>query len=201
MNKKVKKYGIMGGTFDPIHMGHLVIAEEARYKFELDKVIFIPTGNPPHKKEKNVTLGYHRYEMTLLATLTNPYFEVSSIELDRKGLTYTIDTMSYFKEKYKDDVEFYFITGADSLLDLHTWKDSDKLLQMCKFIGATRPGFDLDGINVSCKYKKNVCTITIPELQVSSTDIRNRIKKGMPVTYLLPHLVQEYIEKNNLYRE
>ncbi|AFS78982.1 nicotinate-nucleotide adenylyltransferase NadD [Gottschalkia acidurici 9a] len=205
MEKKKKRYGIMGGTFDPIHTGHLVVAEEVRQEFNLDKVIFMPTGDPPHKSSKEVALGQYRYEMTLLATVTNPFFEVSRLELDRKGTTYTIDTMITLKEKYKDDVEFYFITGADSLLELHTWKDSDKILELCKIVAATRPGYDLGDMEERLKElnednKESINTITTPGLQISSTDIRHRVKNGMTIKYLLPESVEVYIEKYKLYK-
>lgn len=206
MDNHKKKYGIMGGTFDPIHVGHLVIAEEIRYKFNLDKVIFIPAGNPPHKDVKNITSGEHRYQMTMLATVSNPYFDVSSIELDKKEITYTIDTIKELKKSCKDDAEFYFITGADSLLELSTWKSVDQLLNMCKFVAATRPGFKMTKIEtkvkeLESKYNKEIYTVTVPALQISSTDIRNRIKSGITVKYLLPESVEEYIIKHRLYLE
>lgn len=204
MNNHIKKYGIMGGTFDPIHVGHLVIAEEIRCKFKLDKVIFIPAGNPPHKDFSKVTCGDYRYEMTLLATISNPYFDVSSIELDREGITYTIDTIKELKKSCKDEAEFYFITGADSLLELSTWKDVDKLLNMCKFVAATRPGFQMSKIEtkvreLESKYNKSIYTVTVPALQISSTDIRNRVREGITVKYLLPESVESYIIKHKLY--
>ncbi len=204
MSNRIKKYGIMGGTFDPIHVGHLVIAEEIRCKFKLDKVIFIPAGNPPHKDNSKITSGDHRYQMTLLATISNPYFDVSSIELDRKGITYTIDTIKELKKCCKDSAEFYFITGADSLLELSTWKEVDQLLNMCKFVAATRPGFQMSKIEtkvkeLESKYSKAIYTVSVPALQISSTDIRNRIKEGTTVKYLLPESVESYIIKHKLY--
>ncbi len=206
MSKDVQKIGIMGGTFDPIHIGHLVIAEEVRYRFNLDKVIFIPAGNPPHKEYNNITAGRHRYQMTLLATIDNPYFDVSSIELERKGVTYTIDTITALREKCDVDVDYYFITGADSIIELSTWKDVDKLLNLCKFVAATRPGFDIAKIEekiteLENKYKKNIYSLSVPALQISSTDIRNRINQGATVKYLLPESVEYYINKHELYKE
>lgn len=199
-----KRYGIMGGTFDPIHTGHLVVAEEVRREFNLDKVIFMPTGDPPHKDHKKVSRGKERYEMTFLATITNPYFEISRLELDREGITYTVDTMVELKEKYGDKVELFFITGADSLLELHTWKDSEKILDTCKIVAATRPGYNINHMEGRLRelnelHKDKINTITTPGLQISSTDIRNRVRKKMSIKYLIPESVEVYIKKYNLY--
>ncbi|MFA5523925.1 MAG: nicotinate-nucleotide adenylyltransferase [Tissierellales bacterium] len=204
MSNYIKKYGIMGGTFDPIHVGHLVIAEEIRCKFKLDKVIFIPAGNPPHKDSSRITSGEHRLQMTLLATISNPFFDVSTIELEKEEITYTIDTIKEFRTSCMDTAEFYFITGADSLLELSTWKDVDQLLSMCKFVAATRPGFQLEKIEtkvreLESKYNKGIYTVSVPALQISSTDIRKRIKEGRAVKYLLPESVESYIIKHKLY--
>jgi len=204
MSEHIKKYGIMGGTFDPIHVGHLVIAEEIRWKFNLDKVIFVPAGNPPHKDISKITSGEHRYRMTLLATISNSYFDVSTIELEKQGITYTIDTIKELKSLCKNNTEFYFITGADSILELSTWKDVDQLLSMCNFVAATRPGFQLSKIEtkvkeLESKYNKCIYTVSTPALQISSTDIRNRIREGRPVKYLLPESVEAYIKKHKLY--
>jgi nicotinate-nucleotide adenylyltransferase len=199
------KYGIMGGTFDPIHIGHLVIAEEVRSRFKLDKVIFVPAGNPPHKDLGAVTDANHRYIMTLLATMTNPNFEVSSIEIDREGITYTIDTIIAFKEKFTDNVSLYFITGADAIMELDTWKDTEKLLSLCEFIAVSRPGFKSSKMEkvireLEKKYSSVIHMLEVPALKVSSTDIRNRIREGRPVKYLLPESVEYYIQKNRLYK-
>ncbi|MTI66677.1 MAG: nicotinate-nucleotide adenylyltransferase [Firmicutes bacterium] len=204
MSPQKKKYGVMGGTFNPIHLGHLVVAEEIRHKLNLDKVIFVPTGNPPHKDNKELTDAKDRYLMTLLATVTNPNFKVSSIEVEREGISYTIDTIKAFRSKYKD-TEFYFITGADALLELHTWKNVSELLNLCKFVTATRPGFELSKIeteikNLEKRYNRNIYNISVSALQISSTDIRQRIKDERSVKYLLPDPVKYYIDKNCLYR-
>ena len=205
MNNK-KRYGIMGGTFDPIHTGHLVVADEVRKRFTLDKVIFMPTGDPPHKDSKKVTRGEKRYEMTLLATITNPFFEISRLELDRKGITYTIDTVVELKKMYGEEVELFFITGADSLLELHKWKDSDHILDLCKIVAATRPGYDLNHMEGRLRelndlHKDKIHTISTPGLQISSTDIRQRVKNDMSIKYLLPESVEIYINKYKLYNE
>lgn len=201
----LKRVGIMGGTFDPIHIGHLVIAEEIRNKFNLDKVIFIPTGNPPHKDNKKITSARHRYIMTLLATISNPYFEVSTIEIDKKGTTYTIDTIKTLRKVCSNDVELYFITGADSILELHTWKNVGELLKLCNFVAATRPGFEVAKLEkkiqeINSEYGVNIYTTIVTALQISSTEIRTRIREGRTVKYLLPEAVEKYIYKNNLYR-
>ncbi|WP_427339004.1 nicotinate-nucleotide adenylyltransferase [Caloranaerobacter sp. DY30410] len=201
----LKRIGIMGGTFDPIHIGHLVIAEEIRNEFKLDKIIFIPAGNPPHKDNKKITSARHRYIMTLLATISNPHFEVSTIEIEKKETTYTIDTIKTLRKACNNNVELYFITGADSILELHTWKNIGELLKLCNFIAATRPGFEIAKLErkiqeINNEYGANIYPTIVTALQISSTEIRTRIKEGRTVKYLLPEMVEKYIYKNNLYR-
>ncbi|SNX55163.1 nicotinate-nucleotide adenylyltransferase [Thermoanaerobacterium sp. RBIITD] len=199
------RLGIMGGTFDPIHFGHLVTAEAVRDKFNLDKVIFVPSGNPPHKIKRSITDKKVRYLMTILATVTNPYFEVSAIEIEREGYTYTIDTIKEFKKIYGDSTDIYFITGADAILEILTWKNAEELLDICNFVAATRPGYANDTINSKIKYikrmfNKDIFQVTVPSLAISSTDIRNRVFEGRPIKYLLPESVERYIEKCGLYK-
>ncbi|NLX61571.1 MAG: nicotinate-nucleotide adenylyltransferase [Tissierellia bacterium] len=199
----MKKIGIMGGTFDPIHIGHLLIAEYARISFKLDKILFIPTGNPPHKKKKHITSDMHRYNMVLLATNSNENFLLSTIEMDRKGVTYTIDTINALKSIY-DNTDFYFIMGADSLLQIYSWKDYEKLLNMCKFIVAKRPGYKdnkLDEVksDLNLKYNSQIFIMEGPLLDISSSQIRERVKKGISITYLVPRAVEIYIYKHKLY--
>jgi nicotinate-nucleotide adenylyltransferase len=206
MLKENLKLGIMGGTFDPIHYGHLVTAEAVRDKFKLDKVIFVPAGNPPHKFRRKVTDKKIRYLMTILATVTNPYFEVSTIEIDREGYTYTIDTIRELKNAYGSKSELYFITGADAILEILTWRNSNELLKLCNFVAATRPGYGQDSIKrkldyIKKLYKKDVYEVTVPSLAISSTDIRNRVYENRPIKYLLPESVERYIEKCNLYKK
>lgn len=201
----MSKIGIMGGTFDPIHYGHLVTAEAVRDEFNLDKVIFVPAGNPPHKKARKVTAGQHRYMMTILATISNPKFEVSTIELTKKGYTYTIDTMREFKEMLPDST-FYFITGADAVLEILKWKDSEELLKICEFVAATRPGFDISELEkelnfIKEKHNKIIYKLEVPSLAISSTDIRRRVSEGRSIKYLLPEPVERYIYKNGLYKD
>ncbi len=202
MVEVVRRIGLMGGTFNPIHNGHLVTAEEARVQFALDEVIFIPSGKPPHKSERKIADAYHRAMMTLLATVTNPYFHVSQVEVERPGYSYAYDTVSYFQELYQGEAELYFITGADAILEIIAWKNVEQLFEKCRFIAATRPGFDLSAIRSSAlpqSAKDRIFYMEIPALAISSTDVRRRIKNGMPIKYLMPSTVETYIYKNKLY--
>lgn len=201
---KIKRLGIMGGTFDPIHYGHLVTAEVARVKFGLDVVVFVPSGVPPHKHGVEISSGRDRYMMTVLATATNPYFEVSRVELDRPGPSYTVDTVREFRTRYGPGTEFYFITGADAAVEIFTWKDAHELLKMCAFIVATRPGYCTTRLEAELGRARAVSThgvfvLEVPALAISSTDIRARVKHGDPIRYLLPESVENYIRKAGLY--
>ncbi|MDW7668196.1 MAG: nicotinate-nucleotide adenylyltransferase [Bacillota bacterium] len=200
MNNKI---GIMGGTFDPIHYGHLVIANEVLFKFDLHKIIFVPTGNPPHKRSTALADAYHRYMMTQFATMTNSSFDVSNIEVEKDGIAYTVDTIKELKNKYKD-TKLYFITGTDAVLDLPNWKDPEEILNLCTFISVNRPGYVTDTLDDKLnklmeKYKGEILSIKAPQLKISSTDIRNRIQEGRPTKYLLPENVEQYILKKGLY--
>ncbi|MPN21413.1 putative nicotinate-nucleotide adenylyltransferase [bioreactor metagenome] len=194
----------MGGTFDPIHIGHLVTAEAVRIEYSLDKVIFIPAANPPHKQELQVTPAIHRYIMTIMATYSNPYFYVSDIELARPGLSYTIDTVSHLVNQFGAQTDFYFITGADAIQDLPTWEKVDQLLEMCHFIAATRPGCisTLDNVikHFGLQGRRRIHRLATPELEISSTDIRERVKTGRSIKYIVPESVESYIFKEGLYR-
>ncbi|NLM13269.1 MAG: nicotinate-nucleotide adenylyltransferase [Epulopiscium sp.] len=199
-----KSLAIMGGTFDPIHYGHLVTAEAVRHEFNIDQVLFMPTGQPPHKSRENITHSEHRYLMTVLATATNPSFNVSRLEIDRKGITYTIDTIKDLIKIYGTDIELYFITGADALSHILTWKDSEDLLKMCTFIAVTRPEYHKEELIerielIRNDYQSKIHFLEVPALSISSTNIRDRIKKGMPIKYLLPESVENYIYKFKLY--
>lgn len=196
------KIGIMGGTFDPIHYAHLATAEFIRDSYKLDKILFIPSGNPPHKKHK-VTYKYDRYNMVLLSTVNNENFIVSDIEIKRNEKTYTIDTLKYLKEKYKNS-EIYFITGADAICDIETWKDVEGNFKLAKFIAATRPGISLLKYNekikeLKDKYRANIENVYVPSLDISSTYIREQLYKNKTIRYLVPDLVQEYIYNKQLY--
>ncbi len=203
-DKQYKRLGIMGGTFDPIHYGHLVLAEQIRCEYHLDKVLFIPAGHPPHKADRKVTDNMHRYFMTLLATINNPYFEVSTIELENKEISYTIHTIMKLKEIYHENTELYFITGADAICELDTWRDVENLFKLCNFIAGTRPGPSTKYIDTKIdelqkKYNSYIRKIDSPALAISSTDIRNKIRERQSIKYLLPESVEYYIYKNGLY--
>jgi len=204
--QRKKRIGIMGGTFDPIHQGHLVTAETARSKFSLEKVIFVPSGHPPHKKGKVISNKEARYLMTVLATSGNPYFEVSRVELDRPGESYAIDTVRYFRSKMEEGSELFFITGADAILEIVNWKCVEELFDRCTFIAATRPGFDLGVLRdkllekLSVDYLYKIIPLEVPAMAISSTDIREKIKKNHTIKYLLPVEVENFIYKNNLYK-
>ncbi len=199
-----RKIGVMGGTFDPIHIGHLVTAEEVRIEYGLDKVLFIPASNPPHKQDSQVTPAIHRYIMTVMATYSNPYFYVSSIEMERPGPSYTIDTVRELIKQFGDTMDIYFITGADAIQDLPSWEQIDTLLELCHFIAATRPGCLSTLENVIKRFgtlgRKRIHRLATPELEISSTDIRERIKKGRSIKYIVPESVENYIYKEGLYR-
>lgn len=195
---------IMGGTFDPIHYGHLVTAEAVRHEYNIDQILFMPTGHPPHKSEKNISYSEHRYLMTVLATATNPGFDVSRLEIDRKGVTYTIDTIKELRKVYGTQTELFFITGADALNHIFTWKDAEELLRLCTFVAVTRPDYHKEKLAEKIKvirdyYKSKIHFLEVPALSISSTDIRFRVKNNMPIKYLLPESVEKYIYKFKLY--
>jgi nicotinate-nucleotide adenylyltransferase len=206
--KSYNKIGIMGGTFNPIHHGHLVTAQEALSQFKLDKVIFIPTGNPPHKTPDKIAGAEDRYIMTVIATSSNSNFFVSRIEIDRKGESYTIDTVRQLKKLYGNDSQLFFITGADAILEILNWKDTDEIVSLCKFIAATRPGYNLARLEDLKKRLfgnktvtgKKIFVMEIPALSISSTDIRNRLRDNRPIDYLVPEGVSNYILKHGLYK-
>ncbi|AMO89786.1 nicotinate (nicotinamide) nucleotide adenylyltransferase [Corynebacterium simulans] len=188
----------MGGTFDPIHNGHLVAASEVAYRFQLDQVVFVPTGQPWQKAGRDVTAAEHRYLMTMVATASNPRFTVSRVDIDREGPTYTIDTLRDLRELFPD-AELYFITGADSLASIMSWHDWEVMLEMANFVGVTRPGYELSKDMLPLESQTGIELIEIPAMAISSTDCRKRAGEGEPVWYLVPDGVVQYIAKNNLY--
>jgi nicotinate-nucleotide adenylyltransferase len=195
-----RRVGVMGGTFDPIHFGHLVTAEEAVMQFGLDEVVFVPTGNPWMKADRPVSPTEDRYLMTVVATASNPRFSVSRAEIDREGPTYTVDTLRQFADDHPD-AELYFITGADAMLEIFDWKDPEEVLSLAHFIAATRPGYDLTRFEAAARtHHPKVSTMDIPALAISSSDIRARVHEGRAIRYLLPEGVKSYIEKQGLYR-
>lgn len=202
--RKIKKLAIMGGTFDPIHIGHLVTAEEVRHEFNVDEVLFVPTGHPPHKSNINMTTCEHRYLMTVLATAANPYFKVSRIEIEREGVTYTVDTIKELKRIYGQEVQMFFITGADAVHKILEWKESAQLLQLCDFVAVTRPGYNRNELirqveTLKTNYASNVYFLEVPALAISSSDIRRRLSEMKPIKYLVPQEVENYIKKHELY--
>lgn len=187
----------MGGTFDPIHNGHLVAASEVAARFDLDEVVFVPTGAPSFKQHQVVSPAEHRYLMTVIATASNPRFTTSRVDIDRPGLTYTVDTLRDLRDQRPDD-DFFFITGADAIEQIATWKNADELWGMAHFVAVTRPGHVL---SVEALPPGVVSVLEIPALAISSSDCRARAKTGSPVWYLVPDGVVQYITKYGLYRE
>lgn len=196
MTEHRSRIGVMGGTFDPIHHGHLVAASEAAADLELDEVVFVPTGRPALKQEPRVTPAEHRYLMTVIATASNPRFTVSRVDIDRPGLTFTVDTLRDLKAE-RPTADLYFITGADALEQILTWKDSDQLWDMAHFVGVTRPGHTA---SLETFPPGAVSMLEVPALAISSTDCRARARAGEPVWYLVPDGVVQYITKHRLYR-
>jgi nicotinate-nucleotide adenylyltransferase len=186
----------MGGTFDPIHHGHLVAASEVASVYDLDEVVFVPTGQPWQKSEREVSPAEHRYLMTVIATASNPRFTVSRVDIDRPGLTYTIDTLRDLA-KERSATELFFITGADALEQILTWKDSDELFELAHFVGVTRPGHRLDGRGLPAD---RVSLMEVPAMAISSSACRARVIAGQPIWYLVPDGVVQYIAKHHLYR-
>lgn len=186
----------MGGTFDPIHHGHLVAASEAAAELDLDEVVFVPTGRPVFKPDSRVTAAEHRYLMTVIATASNPRFTVSRVDIDRPGPTYTVDTLRDLRRE-RPEADLFFITGADALAQILTWKDAADLWDLAHFVAVSRPGHHLsvDGLPEGA-----VTVLEVPALAISSTDCRNRARAGEPVWYLVPDGVVQYIAKHSLYR-
>ncbi|WP_263457632.1 nicotinate-nucleotide adenylyltransferase [Nocardioides pantholopis] len=193
-----RRVGVMGGTFDPIHHGHLVAASEVQAWFDLDEVVFVPTGDPWQKSERQVSPAEHRYLMTVIATAANPRFTVSRVDIDREGPTYTRDTLADLKATMPD-TELYFITGADALTEIFTWRDPEELFALARFVGCTRPGYTMDPATLALIPDDRVTMVEIPALAISSTDCRARKERGEPVWYLVPDGVVQYIAKHDLY--
>jgi nicotinate-nucleotide adenylyltransferase len=188
------RIGVMGGTFDPIHHGHLVAASEVAQSLGLDEVMFVPTGAPSYKAD--VTPAEHRYLMTVIATASNPSFTVSRVDIDRRKPTFTIDTLRDIHEQ-RPDADLYFITGADAIAQILSWKDVDELWRLAHFVAVSRPGHVL---SVSGLPEQDVSLLEVPALAISSTDCRDRVRRGFPVWYLVPDGVVQYISKHHLYR-
>ena len=193
------RIGVMGGTFDPIHHGHLVAASEVQAWFDLDEVVFVPTGEPWQKTSREVSSAEDRYLMTVIATASNPRFSVSRVDIERGGPTYTIDTLRDLSDEY-GDAELYFITGADALAAIVTWREPGEVFDLAHFVGCTRPGHHIDDTTVRDLPSERVTIVEIPALAISSTDCRTRVERGEPVWYLVPDGVVQYIAKYDLYR-
>ncbi len=190
------RLGVMGGTFDPIHHGHLVAASEVAARFALDEVVFVPTGQPWQKQSRDVTQAEHRYLMAVIATASNPRFTVSRVDIDRPGPTYTVDTLTDLRAQRGAGAELFFITGADALAQILTWKDADALFDLAHLIGVTRPGHTLSGDGLPAD---RVSLLEVPAMAISSTDCRARVGRGEPVWYLVPDGVVQYVAKHRLY--
>ena len=195
-----RRVGVMGGTFDPIHHGHLVAASEVQAWFDLDEVVFVPAGEPWQKSEREVSPAEDRYLMTVVATASNPRFEVSRIEIDRAGPTYTIDTLRELAAAMPE-ADLYFITGADAMAAIFTWRDPEELFELAHFVGCTRPGHELDSSTLDGLPSDRITLVEIPALAISSTECRHRVEQGEPVWYLVPDGVVQYIAKHHLYRK
>jgi len=192
-----QRIGVMGGTFDPIHHGHLVAASEVAQVFALDEVVFVPTGQPWQKDDRHVSPSEDRYLMTVIATASNPRFSVSRIDIDRGGPTFTIDTLRDLRAERGDEAELFFITGADALAQIMSWQDVNELFKLAHFVGVTRPGHRLTGDGLP---EDKVSLVEVPALAISSTNCRQRVARGAPIWYLVPDGIVQYIAKRRLYR-
>lgn len=206
----MKSVGLFGGTFNPIHYGHLAIAEEVRSKHNLDKIVFIPTSVPPHKEPMDLADAKNRSVMAYLATVSNPCFEVSTYEVERGGKSYTIDTVRHFHRVFEGKVEFYFIIGADMLMEITTWKNFSELMELCRFIAVSRPGYDIQKILnqqflssqshlVASQWLERILVEETAMLDISATDIRRRVKEWKSIKYLVPEPVEQFIHNHKLY--
>ena len=197
------RIGVFGGTFDPIHMGHLVAAEEARVRLGLERVIFVPAGIPPHKMNEEILPARHRLAMVELAIASNPHFTVSRVDIDRTGPSYTVDTIKLLRDELGAETEIYFIMGSDSLRELPTWHEPEELIRLCRLVVMTRPGYtiDLEGLEkVLPGISSRVQFIDMPHLAISSSDLQRRVREGLPIKYQVPREVEEYIYTHSLYR-
>jgi len=199
----MRRIGILGGTFDPTHYGHLFIAEEARVRIPLERVLFVPAAQPPHKARTTITAPeHHRLRMVELAIASNPYFEVSRVDIDRPGPHYSVDMIPLLQEEYGPQTMFYFIMGLDSLSEIPTWYKPARLLELCHLAVASREGYhaDLQALEKTLPgISARTLLLDTPELEISSTDIERRIKADLPIKYLLPEAVEEYIHAHRLY--
>lgn len=198
----MKSIGIMGGTFDPIHNGHIAIAQKVKERFSLDEVVFVPSGNPPHKKERQITDASHRLAMVKAAIKNIEGFSFSTMEMDRKGYSYALDTVNEFYAIYGSDIDLYFITGADAIAEIGTWHRADELMKKCSFIAAARPGYHIDEAyrNIAEKFESRISLFRETAHEESSSEIRQKISEGKEVTEMIPAAVETYIREHGLYR-
>jgi nicotinate-nucleotide adenylyltransferase len=198
------KIGVLGGTFDPIHSGHLIIAEKARLELGLARILFVPAGQPRLKTGRKITPAAHRVEMVKLAIAANPHFELSTVEIDRPGPSLSVETVAILQKQLGAGARLFFVVGWDSLAELPQWKEPKKLIRLCKLVAVTRPGFsrpDLKAMELSVPgVTKSVVWLDIPPVDISSTDIRHRVAQGLPVRGMVPDEVESYIKEHKLYR-
>jgi len=199
----VVNIGVLGGTFDPIHQGHLIIAEEVREQLKLDKVLFVPSGHPWLKQERIITSAQHRVSMLRLALASNPSFQISTVDVEREGPSYTVDTLVDLKRQFEDSAWFFFILGWDALRDLHLWKEPSRIIQQCRLVAVGRPGSAkprLSALETTLPgISKNVLLLPKPLIGISSSEIRQRVSKGLSIKYLVPETVETYIREKGLY--
>ncbi len=196
------RIGVFGGTFDPIHIGHLVLAEEAWFELKLKKVLFVPAGDPPHKRHRYLTPGIHREAMVKLAIASNPHFELDRTDLDRPGPHYAVDMVRLIRSKLGDGVEVYFLVGLDSLIDLPRWHKPQELLSICRFVALSRPGYRLDWEEMETVLpgvRERVHLLDMPELEIASHVLQQRVREGRPIRYQVPQAVEDYIREHGLY--
>jgi nicotinate-nucleotide adenylyltransferase len=199
-----RRIGILGGTFDPIHVGHLVVAEDCWYQLGLSEVLFVPAGAPPHKRGRPVSAAADRVAMVALAIADNPHFRLSRVDVDRPGVSYTVDMVRSIQTEVGPEVQLFFIIGGDSLADLPTWRKPNLLLELCQLVAVNRPGypsFDLGRLEpLIPRARERVLALDVPAVDVAATEIRRRVAEGWPITYLVPGAVRAYIEEQGLYR-
>lgn len=199
----MQRIGVIGGTFDPIHYGHLAAAEEARVRMNLERVLFVVAGVPPHKLDEEVTPVEHRLAIVSLAIASNPHFEISRVDVDRPGPSYTVDTISILRKQWGQETEVYFIMGLDSLVELPTWHHPQRLIQLCRLLAVKRPGFETDMAELEASVpgiSSRVEIIDMPEMDISSSDLQQRVRDGLPIKYQVPGEVERYIMEHGLYR-
>ena len=198
----MQRIGVIGGTFDPIHFGHLAAAEEARVRVNLEKVLFVVALLPPHKLDDEVTPVEHRLAMVRLGIASNPYFEVSHVDMDRPGPSYTVDTISILREQWGPGTELFFVMGLDSLVEMPTWHQPERLIRLCHVVAVTRPGVEVDlpALEMSIPgISARLEIIDMPEVEISSSDLQRRLREGLPIKYQVPEEVERYIREHRLY--